>query len=156
LATRHVSRPWSDGAWISPFYPFSRAMESRYQGQPAGFWASLLLSHLLGWLGLALASWALPYLWQERPVGQEPARVLNRWLRQGGHTAPRRAKRPAQLLSLNPVLWLIGNGPAPRRALWAIVGVWGLVMLGAGTQHASDPMWTYGRAKPFAFLLKLL
>ena len=149
-------------AWISPYYPFARALEPKYLSQPSSYWWALLTSQLFGWFLLGLASRALPRHWQDRAAAAEPGRG---WLRVA---QPRRRKLtgPAreELLSVNPALWLVSRGPDSRRTAWVIVGAWAVSvvtvsLLTRGRDNAVmvDPfMLGFYGVRPFGFLLKWL
>ena len=60
--TRATIKP--SPAWFSPVFSFYRAGGKAYGLQPASFWGSLGLSHLVGWLLLGLATFALARNWR--------------------------------------------------------------------------------------------
>jgi ABC-type transport system involved in multi-copper enzyme maturation permease subunit len=147
---------WRCAAWISPFYPYSYASDLLYFRHAGMYWGALAVSQLFGWLLLGLASFALPYCWQEAaPQSRRSPKRLLRW-RRGASFA--RAKLRQKLLLVNPVLALIAGEPSFEHLAWIIVAIWGVVALGAlavmgqGTQaFIVSPV-----AKPLGFLLKML
>ena len=144
---------WSWFTWVSPAYPFARAGQM-FSSQNPGYWQSLLASNLFAWGFLALASLGLPKTWREDYSGRPSARFLGRWfsaLRAKGKT-----RRKARLLALNPVLWLIGENRSLRRVIWAVVLVWGaLVVLVCMSDPDTVPALLYA-GKAGAFFLKML
>src|SRR5262249_34497902 len=106
--------------WVSPFYPFACSVEPTYPLQPGKFWWSLLASHFLGWFFIALAIFVLPRLWQEGTRLPGAWNFLSRSFGARRGNAVTRAKRRAELLPINPVLWLVGDEPALSRLAWAI------------------------------------
>src|SRR6266404_4812750 len=143
-------------AWVSPFYPFSCSVEPVYLGRPGKYWGSLLATHFLGWVFIALASFALPRLWQEGSRLSGAWGFLSRSLGSRRGNALTRAKRRAELLPINPVLWLLGDEPALRGLVWAIVGAWGIIVLTSGRLPAANAMWHLSSASICGFLLKIL
>ncbi|MCX6928466.1 MAG: ABC transporter permease subunit [Verrucomicrobia bacterium] len=145
--------------WISPYRPFAQAMEPMYMFQPWSYWGALGVSQVFGWSLLAVASWALPRRWQERAVMSEPQGGLARWLRRRRVAPAERARAREELLTVNPVLWLVSSGSDFRRIAWMITGAWGVVVL-LFVMFAPEEMYglaisNYG-VRPFGFLLKLL
>jgi len=145
--------------WISPYSIFVGALEPMYLWQPGKYWGTLLASQLFGWFLLALASRALPQRWQERAMMSEPGGALTRWPQRRRGGPAERARAREELLPVNPVLWLMSSGPDLRRIAWAIVWVWGAVVLlvtlfGPREVGAFTQGW-YG-VRPFGFLLKWL
>ncbi len=147
-----LSPLWSSCALVSPFYPFSYALEARYATDPTKYWHTLFASQLLGWLFLALASRALERNWRRETIVAEPGGLLAKLTRRGSGSSVRRALLRARMLAANPVVWLIGDAPALRWLAWAIVGVYGLV---AFTVMPSRVFSIYG-AQFCGFLLKTI
>jgi hypothetical protein len=143
-------------SWLSPFYPFFCAVEPTYPLQPGKYWRSLLASHFLGWFFIALASFILPRLWQEGSKFSGAWSFLNRSLRSRGGNAVMRAKRRAEPLLINPVLWLVGDEPALRRLAWAVVAAWGIYVLTSGQLPAASAMWHLSSTSVCGLLLKIL
>lgn len=96
---------------VTPFHPFI----SIQSGARTGYWFSLLISHLIGWLCLALAAGRAPFCWQETRLRQStPAARL--------HQSHRRATQR----SSDPLLWLASRGRHFR--LWILVAL--LIVIG--------------------------
>jgi hypothetical protein len=76
---------------VTPFHPFLSI-----QSGGTGYWFSLLISHLIAWVCLALAAVRAPYCWQETRLERaKPAAELNR-----------RRHRQTGKRSSDPLLWL--------------------------------------------------
>ena len=131
-----VTRDWSALAWLSPFAAFASARQSFAGSRPSRFYKVLLASHSLGWLLLGLASYALPRLWQERAAGLlrlgQPRSVTTR------RASPTAAAR-RRSVSLNPVLWVMGDEPALQRTLWVVVAAWAVAVLVNELEFAHRP-----------------
>ncbi len=153
----HAWPGWLDAAWLSPLYPFVYALEPAYLGGRNEFWGALLVSGSFAGLLLALASRALPRQWQQRVPAARGENTLSRWWRGGRGNPVKRARQRAQLLAINPVLWLVGEQPRKLSGLvWLIVGGWGVVVVAAGAAAPREITWAYYGAKFCAFLLKML
>jgi ABC-type transport system involved in multi-copper enzyme maturation permease subunit len=135
-----IGLPWFEAlVWFSPATAYGAARESNFVLHSSQFWAALGLSHLLGWGMIAAASWRLPRSWQDKPVanaqpppplpgaapGAAPAAVLPPALL-------RPSRRPRALLDQEPLLWLIGERPGLKAGLWALCGLWSVMMLVVG------------------------
>ncbi len=154
-----VPAGWECLAWISPYYPFTRALEPMHSWQPARYWWALLASQLFGWCLLGLASVALPHRWQERAVAGERAGMLARWSQPRSERPAQRARAREELLPVNPVFWLMSSGPDFRRIAWVIAGAWGVVVLFVCLLAPRDTgsfVLGYYAVLPFGFLLKCL
>lgn len=117
----------------SPVFTFSTALNPGTASRKflVDFWQSLALIHLLGWSCLGLAGRAVRFSWQDRPASVPASRWRERWQRWSyGDKATRLALR-AQLLDINPFLWLSGRDRLQRGLVWAVLGltaagfVWG-------------------------------
>ena len=150
---------WERLVWVSPYYPFTQALEPRYLWQPAKYWWALLASQLFGWGLLALASGLLPHRWQERSVVGGRVRVYYQWAQPRREQSAERARAREELLPVNPVLWLMSIGRDFRRIAWVIVWLWGALVL-VVTLSAPREMGVFALAwygvRPFGFLLKWL
>jgi len=153
----HIPKVLTSLTCISPLYPHLWSGDIHYHSNRALFWNSLAASHLFGWFLLGLASWLLPRIWQEKPVLPQRKGIFSRLQRQGRGTAAQRSKAREKLLPINPILWLIGDEPIMRLAVWAIVAVWAAVITVASwlaeEQAVSVPIVG---TKAFGFLLKLI
>jgi hypothetical protein len=105
-----------------PAYTYYLCFDANYRGvRGEYFWLSVGVIHGLTWLLTALASWRVPYSWQDRQSGQEEARLADRWrLWMYGVASQRKALR-TRLLRVNPFCWLAS------RARFKPAGVWGFL-----------------------------
>jgi ABC-type transport system involved in multi-copper enzyme maturation permease subunit len=153
----HLPNLLSSATYFSPFFPYVYSDETLYRSHRTMYWNTLVFSHLFGWFLLAYTSWLLPRVWQEKPVLPERKGILSRLRRQGRGTAAQRAKARQKLLPINPILWLIGDEPVMRVAVWAIVAVWATVITLAScfaeVQAITVPIFG---TKTFGFLIKLI
>ena len=154
----HRSSAWSKLAWISPAWPFSCALKSAYRTHME-FWGALFASHMFGWCMLALASGWLPRHWQERCSAARLGRSSWRGLRGGSSERKAQGQERERLLSINPVLWLVGTQAGVRRIAWGTVLIWGAVA-GSSALFGKERMVSFVMngyvARPFGFLLKAL
>jgi ABC-type transport system involved in multi-copper enzyme maturation permease subunit len=101
-------------AILSPACAFVQALLSTIPGLPfvpswgRFYWVSLLLSHLMSWLLLALAAWRLPHCWQEKagPVRLRWRDRFRQWTY--GPPAFREGLR-RRMVGINPFLWLVSR-----------------------------------------------
>lgn len=109
-------------------------------GGAGGFWTSWIVGHLCGWLLLAWTCRLLPRVWQDRPASAAQARRRERVRTfSQGDTLFRRARR-AELLSINPILWLTSRDRAVRWYPWIFLGAVGGLMLWATLKYNAG--WT--------------
>ncbi len=73
-----------------------------------GYWVSLLLSHAVGWLFLALAAWRVRHAWQEQPL-----RSASKKRKASGST------EEAERRTDEPIVWLAGR--SKRFRLWVLL-----------------------------------
>ncbi len=143
--------------YVSPSLPYYWSQDLVYRAHKTTFWQTLIASHLFGWFLVGFSSWLLPHVWQEKPLLSQRKGVSSWFRRQGRGTPAQRIKARQKLLPLNPILWLIGDEPMLRRILWAIVAVWGALVILCSLQARNDavvvPM--YG-TKLFGFVFKII
>jgi len=142
-------------AWTSPFYPFTYAFEAIYVRQPLKFWGTLFASHLVGWLFLVLASYALSSRWQDSgrvADSPNPGSI-------SGHHSQRAEKKRRDLRGNLPfdfvVGWFMGETPVLRRIVWGLLAAWGLALL-INWGNSNEAILTYVGTKGLAFILKAL
>jgi ABC-type transport system involved in multi-copper enzyme maturation permease subunit len=109
---------------LSPGYCFFHAPEALYRSTPRGYWESLLSTQCVSWFLLVWASFSVARL---RPDEVVVTVNRSRW-RERRHRfefgdAPRRAKLRAQMLDINPALWLAGRNAGQRLFLWIFIAV---------------------------------
>lgn len=115
--------------WLSPTQAWLQAREVLHVTAPERFWTALGLSHLIGWLLLAVASWRLPHAWQDRPKATV-TRTLPPAIAGIPVAGPAKVLRDRAALDEDPLLWLIGGRMGIRSALWALAILWSLFLLG--------------------------
>ena len=101
----------------SPGMPFWAVLDADNAADPDAFLHPLILSHTAAWLGLVVASVALPFAWQERPER------LTRFTRARSHQpAPRHT-------ALQPLVWLARRQLGGPAASWLMAGGIALTIL---------------------------
>jgi hypothetical protein len=102
--------------YINPMYPVYLSTDS--MGGAYSFWKVLLVSHLVGWLFLAITSWRLPRCWQDRPVSMKSR--CRDWIKNFTYgNSEWRNKHRRSLLDKNPAYWLNSRS---RFSPWLIGG----------------------------------
>ena len=126
LAGWDVSRYTVRGGVAATLHPFLIATS----GVRGSFWSSLLLSHLLGWLCLALAAWRVPRNWHERPVR---ARTENQ------QRKTRNRSRDGVRRTADPIAWLASR--TQRFRLWVLLASFaGVAAMSVTLDAAPVPM----------------
>jgi hypothetical protein len=109
--------------------PMHYASDPLFRRDPSGYWASLAITHGIGWLFLALASLIVPRTWQQ------PSGKVSRWQEKAeqftyGRNRDRRARFRQRALDLNPFYWVAnrarGKVIAVMLAVLAIIGGYAL------------------------------
>jgi ABC-type transport system involved in multi-copper enzyme maturation permease subunit len=160
LASQTHLPPWTLAIrGLSPFYAYAYSADALYPRHPGMYWGPLFATHFLGWLFLAVASRALPHLWQEGAAGPLRTAISRFWNRKGYGRTSTRAWLPRELLSKNPIAWLLRTEFRFPWAVWAVVVAWAVTMSGMLLRMpaSATPMVLshYGVA-PFGFLFKIL
>jgi len=106
-------------------YAYWMVFDAPYRVDPEGFRWSVLLTHGLGWLFLALASVAARHSWQDRPAGAVAARWRQRWQRWSYGNAEQRVAFRSRLLNISPCFWLGGRQRLKPTLVWAFLGLSG-------------------------------
>lgn len=109
------------------FSPFTALINATEMGLPrnrAFFWLGMLGANLLGWAFIALASYVVPRVWQDKEVKQASRSQLRTI---GGPIV--RARKRAELLETNPILWLAYNEKGDRRFKRVFYSIGGLMLL---------------------------
>jgi ABC-type transport system involved in multi-copper enzyme maturation permease subunit len=109
-------------------YALAVAHESLFRTRPGLFVVSVVVTHLLAWAFLILASERTRSAWQESPVGDTSTwrERLALWLR--GNPERRRRWR-AVALDVNPSYWLGGRSWYKGWIVWVAIGGLGLLWL---------------------------
>ena len=138
-------------AAISPKEPFYYAQAANFWHQGEKFWCSLAVSHLAGWVFVALASWRLARFVEAAPVSRS-AMACQKSLAGGGLFGKKQRRK--QLLEINPVLWLVEDTPRLRWFNWIFcAGVSVLMILTSASRGVEGLVFL---AMPFYFVLKLV
>ena len=98
---------------VSPMGTYLLANDKSYQSAAAWFWSSLIVSHVLAWLCLIAACIVLPWQWQDKGFSSPP---------QGSGRAAMRRRQSArqELLSANPIRWLVYRQHLKRPLIWTL------------------------------------
>ncbi|MEW6303892.1 MAG: ABC transporter permease subunit [Verrucomicrobiota bacterium] len=157
------SRPQNYAWWlatsISPVLPARLADETMYLLRPANYWESLLMSNLVGWALLALASFVLPRSWQDQRVAVARTPLMHP--RRLAEQKARNLSRRKRTLDINPVLWLAGRNDGSSGWFSAL----GLMWLGSAGYAAailysfvtnSDTEDVHWLIMPVLFVMKVL
>ena len=107
---------------FSPFFAFETAFATVYPRSKEGYFWSLVLTQLISWSLLFWAASAVPRSWQE---GQACSPWSNWQPWQFGDPS-KRAESRAQMLEINPALWLAGRNLAHRNFLLLLIAVAGI------------------------------
>jgi ABC-type transport system involved in multi-copper enzyme maturation permease subunit len=167
-----ITSSWLHLLSLSPFYPFLWARSSLYAAHSADFWTALLASHLTAWSFLALASWALPRLWQQKALATGNRGLLRRlrwpsFFQHRGTAAALDASAPesvpakaretrGRLLAINPVLWLLHDERGLRGMVWLVLTGWGVAVFFVTWQWSGMTAGLIYPAKVCGFLLKMI
>ena len=123
-------------------------------GTARGFWMSWISGHVCAWLLLAWTCRLLPRLWQDRPRSTTQARRRERVRTFSQGDALARSGRRAELLSINPILWLTSRDRVVRWYPWIFLGAIGALMLWTTLKYGA--VWTeHGLALGGIWLLQL-
>ena len=133
----------------SPGYSFALATKLVVGNKvPGVFWASLLTTHVLGWIFLVLACLIVPRSWQDKSVGTTDRLWRDRWQTwKYGDPNERMALR-TRLLEINPFLWLGSRDRIKTLFVWGflllVLGLWLWALLEAPemTPQALVGVWT--------------
>jgi len=108
-------------SWIGPAHAFSVGQTASSTALSREYWLSLGFSHALGWAFLIVAAAVAPVSWQDREQPRDRSRFASRFF--GGPLARLfRARRSADWLDRDPMLWLMGERPALKILLWSVAG----------------------------------
>ncbi len=123
----------------SPGFAFVAALAPYHGPWRFHFFFSLGLTHCLGWLALAVASFILPRIWLDRPAN---GRILG-W--PASRTSPagpssRRGRFRTRMLNRNPVSWLTGRHRRQSVYIWACLALLA-ILWGCGWAHYGT-FWT--------------
>jgi len=119
-SNRSLGRP----LWLifSPAGNCLLAFDPRYRVESGWFWSSLLITHLLAWVCLALAGRLLPRISLEESFLFAP-NAGGRWARWQSRGAARRREVRREGLSRNPIAWLVGRDDSKQRLIWCLPAI---------------------------------
>ena len=106
---------------------YALAFDTLYRVYPDEFRWSVLLTHGLAWLFLALASIAARNSWQDKPAGAAVARWRQRWQRWSYGNAAQRVAFRTRLLNISACFWLGARQRLKPTLVWAFLGLCGCV-----------------------------
>jgi ABC-type Na+ efflux pump permease subunit len=109
-----------------PLYSLYLCSDTLYRFHRAYFWLSVGIIHVLTWVLLALASWAVRYSWQDKPAGSRRLTWRERWRAWNFGPAATRALYRKRLLDANAFYWLAA------RSRFKPLHVWGVLLFVAG------------------------
>src|SRR5438046_5367306 len=128
-SNRSLWRPW----WFifRPAINCLLAFDPLYRRESSWFWSSLLITHLLAWVCLALAGRLLPRISLEESF-VFASNAGGRWARWQSRGAARRREVRRELLSRNPIAWVASRDGLKRRLMWWLpaMAVWDWVRFG--------------------------
>ncbi len=142
---------WGSIRWAhlgSPFFNYRSAIENSVAGQSRIFWSSLMVTHALGWLWLAVAIFKIDSAWQDDHDTVKP-RVERR---------ARAQRMEARRAGDNPVSWLITGGTGLGLMTWGIAIAWAATAFSMSLWLPRGMNWPallYG-SKAAGFLLKVI
>src|SRR6266513_2054195 len=106
---------------------YALAFDTLYRARPDEFRWSVLLTHGLAWLFLALASIAARNSWQDKPAGAAVAGWRQRWQRWSYGNAAQRVAFRTRLLNISACFWLGARQRLKPTLVWAFLGLCGCV-----------------------------
>jgi hypothetical protein len=139
----------------NPARPFFLAMSGSSARVVSGeYWLSLLAAHLHAWLFLALACWALPRRWRDKPIKTSVwRRTWERW--RFGSMAARTAFR-RRLAGVNPFLWLVCRGRFSPAFVWCIMGIVAAITVLISAVQIAQDSWAGSYDGCFVFVIVTL
>jgi hypothetical protein len=150
--------PWSSirggMGWVSPLYPFAYGFENFYLRQPSKFWGTLLLSHLVGWIFLFLATWGVSKQWRDSDINTAAAN-RDSSLRHTLWALETNRRESGSAHAGHAIETFLGRGVIMRWIVWGCLSAWCVLMF-MNWGVANHAMLIYGTAKVLAFFLKIL
>lgn len=108
---------------ISPASAYHSAFDAFYLTDPNSYWRTLLITQLICWSLLAWASRTVRWSWRDK-VTSMPSMRWQQWRQHRKFGNPsQRAKLRAQLLDINPALWLASRIIHLRLGMFSLVGL---------------------------------
>lgn len=119
--------------YSSPASSYGGAYAVTYTRMNQLFWTSIIVTQVMAWVCLAVASLVTPRSWQDRPASARRARMRDVWYRWSFGDSTQRATFRKRLLDINPICWLSGRDRLKVATIWAVLGgltclwAWGAV-----------------------------
>lgn len=111
------SRSWLDANLLTGFRTAAGLLMPLGRADPTRYWRAFWTMHLLGWVALLFASWAVKRWAHSMELAPVPKKS---WRRRLIPLLPASGFR-ADLLDINPILGLIGTPPALALGAWLLV-----------------------------------
>jgi ABC-type transport system involved in cytochrome c biogenesis permease component len=105
---------------LSPAFACFGAFGQRVGMNAREFWTSVSVTHLYGWLLLALASFIVPRSWQDKTT-RAPLSFRNLWRLIFQTNRTRENQLRTKLLDINPFLWLTARDSLKNIFVWVAV-----------------------------------
>ncbi len=115
---------------MSPPFTCVAALENVSRGGTSGlrlFGWSLGVIHVLAWLFLGMACYAMPRSWQDKTSGSAMARMFEKWQQVRFGLPEARLAFRRYMLSHNPFAWLAARDQIKSLFLWIFLGVTALL-----------------------------
>ncbi len=112
-------------------YGYGMALDKPFRLGPAGYYWSLGIIHVLGWVFLLLACFIAPRSWQDRPASARGERWRRLWLAWSYGSIAERVAFRTRLLNENAFFWLAARARLKPAWVWTTLAclgccwVWG-------------------------------
>ena len=160
MAKRNRLISWvAEAQWLSPLTAYSYAADILYARHPGVYWSAFLGSACVGVCFLFLASLCLPQLWQEGKANGPPRVFGKLWTWNKRERAQTLSIQQRELLSKNPVAWVLKMDSGAPWAAWAVVIAWGTtvaVMLFLNHPRSAALLLSHYGVTPFGFVFKII
>lgn len=105
---------------ISPVWMMTLA--GNYQMAPVAFWVSVVSTHAMAWMALAVAGWVTARAWRE-PSGWMAKIVRRRIWHDWYYGSPEARRKLRALMDTDPIAWLRWRQRLKRWLLWGTVAI---------------------------------
>jgi hypothetical protein len=111
-----------------PVYAGVLSFDFFYKANADHFWCSVVVTHLLAWVQVGLASLLVPHVWQDTPSRSKKRTWAERWEAWNYGTGETRRALRKRLLNINPFFWLASRSRHKRVGAWValvlVIGWW--------------------------------